>query len=117
MAMFMLQRGKQRLWEIQLWRRRNFKSFNEDNKKQKIMMKRTHFAATKRVIIDYSEFCDVVWSAEAKLQPVGQAACGLIFRVNIEMSGAKAPDLQLRSSARQRKCGPCHRELPLPHSI
>ena len=36
---------------------RNFISFNKSHKKQKIMIKQSRFAATKRMTIDYKEFC------------------------------------------------------------
>ncbi len=43
---------------VHLWQRRNSKSFNEDDKKQKIMMKRSHFAPTPLPPTEYREFSE-----------------------------------------------------------
>lgn len=59
MDMFMLHGSKQPPWRIYLRDRRNPKLFNENDGERRIMTKRTHFAATKRVIIDYGEFSEL----------------------------------------------------------
>jgi len=84
-------------------------------------------AATKRVIMYYSEFCSAIWSAEAKLQPLLKVApaTGSCRSRTPSKTAPKKPLRGAGSSARQQQSGLCRRDsgnvarhpLPRPCNI